>query len=99
MATQVVKPIKPSTRASYVAAYRKAIAAYYEEHSPAKPLLATKETTQGTIIQHCALNYLFAALEDYAQGREQTKTKSAAHNETTSPASTLLWRSSVSVDA
>lgn len=72
---------KPATRASYVAAYRKAIAAYYEEHPPAKSLLATKETIKGTVVQHCALNYLFAAPEDYAQGREQTKVKSAAQRD------------------
>ena len=69
------EPYAPSSRASYVAAYRKAIAAYFSEHQPPESLLAEKETVKGTVIQHCALNFLFASPADYEYGKQKTKAK------------------------
>ena len=73
------EPYKAATRTSYVTAYRKAIAAYFSEQPPAsKELMAErKNTVKGNITQHCALNFMMAAPEDYAEGRNSTKAKTA----------------------
>ena len=69
---------KPATRTVYVTAYRKALQAWFDEHPPAnKALLSERETVKGLITQHCSLNYLIAAPEDYAAGQQQTKHKTA----------------------
>ena len=69
---------KPATRTVYVTAYRKALQAWFDEHPPAnKALLSERETVKGLITQHCSLNYLIAAPEDYAAGQQQTKQKTA----------------------
>jgi len=66
---------KPSTRTSYVTAYRKAIKAYFDEHPPRAILISEYKG----LSQHCALSHLFAAEEDYAQrsaaGKEKTATQ------------------------
>ena len=69
---------KPATRTVYVTAYRKALQAWFDENPPAnKALLSERETVKGLITQHCSLNYLIAAPEDYAAGQQQTKQKNA----------------------
>ena len=69
---------KPATRTVYVTAYRNAIQAWFTEHPPATAaMMSERETVKGLITQHCALDYLFAAPEDYAAGQQQTKAKTA----------------------
>ena len=68
----------PNTRTSYVTAYRKALSAYFAEHLPPAILLSERQTSKGLISQHCALNFLIAAPEDYAQKTEVSQAKSKA---------------------
>ena len=67
----------PNTRTSYITAYRKALEAYFAEHQPPASLLSERQTSKGLITQHCALNFLLAAPQDYAQKSASTKAKTA----------------------
>ncbi len=68
----------PNTRTSYVTAYRKAISAYFAEHPPHASVLSERQTSKGLISQHCSLNFLIAAPEDYAQKTVVSQAKSKA---------------------
>jgi hypothetical protein len=68
---------KPSTRTSYVSAYRKAVRAYFSEVGIAKHLAVEKETVKGKVINHLAESYLLASAEDYAAINAQNKSKTA----------------------
>jgi hypothetical protein len=66
-----------STRTKFVSAYRKAVDAYFSEHSPAASLLRPRKTKAGVINSHCALDYLWASGDDYDYVKSQNKTKTA----------------------
>jgi len=72
---------KPSTRTSYVSAYRKAIRAYFDEHSMPKSLAVEKQTVKGLVVNHLAESYLMAPAEDYATVRESNKEKTAVQRD------------------
>ena len=68
----------PNTRTSYVTAYRKALSAYFSDCPPPASLLSERKTSKGMVTQHCALNFLMAAPEDYAQKTIVSQAKSKA---------------------
>ena len=68
----------PNTRTSYITAYRKALSAYFAECPPLASLLSEKQTAKGFVSQHCSLNFLLAAPEDYAQKTVVSQAKSKA---------------------
>lgn len=67
----------PNTRTSYITAHRKALKAYFDDHTPTASLLSERQTSKGMIAQHCALDFLLAAPNDYAQKSATTKEKTA----------------------
>jgi len=71
------EPYGQSTRTKFVSAYRKAVNAYFSEHSPAANLLRPRKTKAGIVNSHCALDYLWASGDDYDYVKSQNKTKTA----------------------
>ncbi|MEM1307960.1 MAG: protelomerase family protein [Cyanobacteria bacterium P01_H01_bin.153] len=66
----------PSTRATYMTAYRHAIQDCFADRGISEGLVSERETTQGLVVQHVAMDYMLLP-DDYEAIREQTKTKTA----------------------
>lgn len=72
---------KASTRTSYVSAYRKAIRAYFDEHSIPNSLRVEKQTSKGAVVNHLAESYLMAPAADYDTVRAANKQKTATQRD------------------
>ena len=72
---------KPSTRTSYVSAYRKAIRAYFNETGIPTNLTVEKQTVKGAVVNHLAESFLLASPEDYDAVKQTSKTKTATQRD------------------
>ena len=72
---------KPSTRTSYVSAYRKAIRAYFNETGIPTNLTVEKQTVKGLVVNHLAESFLLASPEDYDAVKQTSKTKTATQRD------------------
>ena len=72
---------KPSTRTSYVSAYRKAIRAYFNETGIPINLTVEKQTVKGSVVNHLAESFLLASPEDYDAVKQTSKTKTATQRD------------------
>ena len=76
---------KPSTRTSYVSAYRKSIHSYFDQNPIPQSLKVEKQTTKGLVTNHLAESYLMAPSEDYDTVRKTNKSKTAIQRDNLTP--------------
>ena len=70
-----------STRTKLVAAYRKAVLAWFDDNPPPTAVLSERETVHGIVSRHCSLDHLLAAPSDYTAVSSKTKTKTAGQRD------------------